>query len=83
MELSITFSEQDCSEDFRKTWKLLCKNFGKILNSGTENKCITVDEDLIISEKYGLKCEVKRELENGASPYEVLYEWDLLDVDEI
>lgn len=83
MKISITWSEQDCSEDFRKTWKLLCENFGKILNSGTENKYITVDEDLIRAEKYGLTHEVKRELENGDLFWEVLYEWDLPDVDEI
>lgn len=44
---------------------------------------ITIDDALIRAEKYGLKYEVKRELENGSSPWEALYEWDLLDVDEI
>lgn len=44
---------------------------------------ITVDEALIRAKKYGLKYEVKRELENGYSPWEALYEWDLLDIDEI
>lgn len=44
---------------------------------------ITVDEALMRAEKYGLIYEVKRELENGASPWEALYEWDLLNFEEI
>ena len=34
------------------------------------------------AKEYGLTKEVKDELDHGATPWEALYEWDLLEIDE-
>ena len=34
------------------------------------------------AKEYGLTKEVKDELNHGATPWEALYEWDLLEIDE-
>ena len=38
----------------------------------------TVEDALRIADKFGLKAEVQRELDNGATPLEALKEWDIL-----
>lgn len=38
----------------------------------------TAEDALRIAEKFGLKEEVQRELDNGATPLEALREWDIL-----
>ena len=38
----------------------------------------TAEDALRIANKFGLKAEVQRELNNGAMPLEALKEWDIL-----
>lgn len=38
----------------------------------------TAEDALRIAEKFGLKAEVQRELDNGATPLDALREWDIL-----
>ena len=38
----------------------------------------TTEDALRIADKFGLKAEVQRELNNGATPLEALKEWDIL-----
>lgn len=38
----------------------------------------TAEDALRIASKFGLKTEVQRELDNGATPLEALKEWDIL-----
>ena len=38
----------------------------------------TVEDALRIADKFGLKAEVRRELNNGATPLEALREWDIV-----
>ena len=38
----------------------------------------TAEDALRIADKFGLKAEVQRELNNGATPLEALKEWDIL-----
>ena len=38
----------------------------------------TTEDALRIADKFGLKAEVQRELDNGATPLEALKEWDIL-----
>lgn len=38
----------------------------------------TADDALRIASKFGLKAEVQRELDNGATPLDALREWDIL-----
>ena len=38
----------------------------------------TAEDALRIADKFGLKAEVQRELDNGATPLEALKEWDIL-----
>ena len=38
----------------------------------------TAEDALRIADKFGLKAEVQRELDNGATPLESLKEWDIL-----
>ena len=38
----------------------------------------TAEDALRIATKFGLKEEVQRELDNGATPLEALKEWDIL-----
>lgn len=38
----------------------------------------TSEDALRIASKFGLKAEVQRELDNGATPLEALKEWDIL-----
>ena len=38
----------------------------------------TAEDALRIADKFGLKTEVQRELDNGATPLEALKEWDIL-----
>ena len=38
----------------------------------------TAEDALRIADKFGLKAEVQRELDNGATPLEALREWDIL-----
>ena len=38
----------------------------------------TVEDALRIADKFGLKAEVQRELDNGATPLEALREWDIV-----
>lgn len=38
----------------------------------------TTEDALRIAEKFGLKEEVQRELDNGATPLDALKEWDIL-----
>ena len=38
----------------------------------------TAEDALRIADKFGLKVEVQRELDNGATPLEALKEWDIL-----
>jgi len=47
------------------------------------NKQITISEALQRAKKYELTKEVKNELKYGATPWEALYEWDLLEENEI
>ena len=52
------------------------------MNKVQRHKQITLDEALKRSKEYGLTKEVKDELDHGATPWEALYEWDLLEIDE-
>ena len=38
----------------------------------------TSEDALRIADKFGLKAEVQRELDNGATPLEALHEWDIV-----
>ena len=38
----------------------------------------TAEDAIRIASKFGLKAEVQRELDNGATPLEALKEWDIL-----
>ena len=38
----------------------------------------TAEDALRIADKFGLKTEVQRELDNGATPLEALREWDIV-----
>ena len=38
----------------------------------------TAEDALRIADKFGLKAEVQRELDNGATPLEALHEWDIV-----
>ena len=38
----------------------------------------TAEDALRIADKFGLKEEVQRELDNGATPLEALSEWDIV-----
>ena len=38
----------------------------------------TAEDALRIADKFGLKAEIQRELDNGATPLEALKEWDIL-----
>ena len=38
----------------------------------------TAEDALRIADKFGLKAEVQRELDNGATPLDALKEWDIL-----
>lgn len=38
----------------------------------------TAEDALRIADKFGLKAEVQRELDNGATPLDALREWDIL-----
>ena len=38
----------------------------------------TAEDALRIADKFGLKAEVQRELDNGATPLEALREWDIV-----
>lgn len=38
----------------------------------------TAEDALRIADKFGLKAEVQKELDNGATPLEALREWDIL-----
>lgn len=38
----------------------------------------TTEDALRIADKFGLKSEVQRELDNGATPLEALREWDII-----
>lgn len=38
----------------------------------------TAEDALHIADKFGLKAEVQRELDNGATPLEALKEWDII-----
>ena len=38
----------------------------------------TAEDALRIADKFGLKAEVQRELNNGATPLEALKEWDII-----
>lgn len=38
----------------------------------------TAEDALRIADKFGLKAEVQRELDNGATPLEALREWDII-----
>ena len=38
----------------------------------------TAEDALRIADKFGLKAEVQRELNNGATPLEALREWDII-----
>lgn len=46
------------------------------------HKQITIPEALKRAKEYGFLKEVKDELLHGATPWEALYEWDLLEIDE-
>ena len=52
------------------------------MNKVQLHKQITSDEALKRAKEYGLTKEVKDELDHGATPWEALYEWDLLEIDE-
>lgn len=38
----------------------------------------TAEDALRIADKFGLKAEVQRELNNGATPLDALREWDII-----
>ena len=38
----------------------------------------TAEDAIRIASKFGLKAEVQRELDNGATPLEALKEWDII-----
>lgn len=53
------------------------------MNKVQLHKQITPDEALKRAKEYGLTKEVKDELDHGAIPWEALYEWDLLEIEEL
>lgn len=53
------------------------------MNKVQLHKQITLDEALKRAKEYGLTKEVKDELDYGATPWEALYEWDLLEIEEL
>ena len=64
--------------------KNIVKNGTKVIlfALGTEDTnvtgVITAEDALRIADKFGLKAEVQRELNNGATPLEALREWDII-----
>ena len=52
------------------------------MNKVQLHKQITPDEALKRAKEYGLTKEVKDELDHEATPWEALYEWDLLEINE-
>jgi len=52
------------------------------MNKVQSHKVITIPEALKRAKEYGLIKEVKDALMHGATPWEALYEWDLLEIDE-
>lgn len=52
------------------------------MNKVQHHKQITPDAALKRAKEYGLTKEVKDEIDHGATPWEALYEWDLLEIDE-
>ena len=44
---------------------------------------INMQDALIRAKEYGLDDEIMYEIKNGSTPYEALYEWDLLNEDEL
>ena len=52
------------------------------MNKVQLHKQITSDEALKRAKESGLTKEVKDEIDNGETPWEALYEWDLLEIDE-
>ena len=53
------------------------------MNKVQLHKQITPDEALKRAKEYGLTKEMKDELDHGATPWEALYEWDLLEIEEL
>ena len=53
------------------------------MNKVQLHKQITPDEALKRAKEYGLTKEVKDELDHGSTPWEALYEWDLLEIEEL
>ena len=53
------------------------------MNKVQLHKQITPDEALKRAKEYGLTKEVKDELDHGATSWEALYEWDLLEIEEL
>ena len=44
-----------------------------------KSSVVKTDEDALrIADKFGLKAEVQRELDNGATPLDALREWDII-----
>ena len=48
------------------------------VTAATPSVVKTAEDALRIADKFGLKAEVQRELDNGATPLEALREWDII-----
>lgn len=49
-----------------------------VVNTAKSSMIKTAEDALRIADKFGLKAEVQRELDNGATPLEALREWDII-----
>lgn len=48
------------------------------------NRTYSYDDAIAIAKEWGLEEEVRYEMEcNGCTPAEALYEWDLLEIDDL
>jgi hypothetical protein len=50
----------------------------KVVKTAKSSMVKTAEDALRIADKFGLKAEVQRELDNGATPLEALKEWDII-----
>lgn len=49
-----------------------------VVNTAKSSMVKTAEDALRIADEFGLKAEVQRELDNGATPLDALKEWDIL-----
>ena len=58
---------------------VVAKHIKEVVVKTAESSVVKTAEDALrIADKFGLKAEVQRELDNGATPLEALKEWDII-----